>query len=253
MTLALHSPRFWLLTAAAVLVAGTTFSLGQWQLRRAAQKEALQAAVESKGRLPALDARALLANPDMAGEIHRPAVLKGSWRPEHTVYLDNRPMSGKTGFVVLTPLVLEGSAQAIVVQRGWVPRDFADRTRLPQVATPTGTVTVEGRLAASPSRLYEFQGIETGRIRQNLDMPAYRAQTGLPLLEVSLLQTGAASEGLSREWAAPNLGVDKHYGYAFQWFGLCALVIILYGWFQLVLPFRARIHSRRPTSRDQLP
>jgi len=253
MTPALHSPRFWLLTAAAVLVAGTTFSLGQWQLRRAAQKEALQAAVESKGRLPALDVRALLASPDMAGEIHRPAVLKGSWRPEHTVYLDNRPMAGKTGFVVLTPLVLEGGAQAIVVQRGWVPRDFADRARLPQVATPAGTVTVEGRIASPPSKLYEFQGIETGRIRQNLDLPAYRAQTGLPLLEVSLLQTGAASEGLLREWAAPNLGVDKHYGYAFQWFGLCALVIILYGWFQLVLPFRARIHSRRPTSRDQLP
>lgn len=253
MTPALHSPRFWLLTAAAVLVAGTTFSLGQWQLRRAAQKEALQAAVESKGRLPALDARALLAVPNMADEIHRPAVLKGNWRPEHTVYLDNRPMAGKTGFVVLTPLVLEGSAQAIVVQRGWVPRDFADRTRLPQVATPTGSVTVEGRIASPPSKLYEFQGIETGRIRQNLDLPAYRAQTGLPLLEVSLLQTGAASEGLLREWAAPNLGVDKHYGYAFQWFGLCALVSILYGWFQLVLPFRARIHSRRPTSRDQLP
>ena len=250
---ALHSPRFWLLTAAAVLVAGTTFSLGQWQLRRAAQKEAMQAAVESKGRLPALDARSLLAAPNIADDIHRLAVLKGSWRPEHTVYLDNRPMSGKTGFVVLTPLVLEGSSQAIVVQRGWVPRNFADRTRLPEVATPTGTVTVEGRIAASPPRLYEFQGIETGRIRQNLDLPVYRAQTGLPLLEVSLLQTGAASEGLSREWAAPNLGVDKHYGYAFQWFGLCALVIILYGWFQLVIPLRARSHSRRSKSGDQLP
>jgi len=253
MTSALHSPRFWLLTAAAVLVAGTTFSLGQWQLRRAAQKEALQAAVESKGRLPALDARSLLASPNIADDIHRPAVLKGTWRPEHTIYLDNRPMAGKTGFVVLTPLVLEGTSQAIVVQRGWVPRDFADRTRLPEVATPTGSVTVEGRIAAPPSRLYEFKGIESGRIRQNLDVPAYRAQTGLPLLEVSLLQTGAASEGLLREWAAPNLGVDKHYGYAFQWFGLCALVFILYGWFQLVLPFRARTSSRRPKSRDQLP
>jgi len=253
MTPALHSPRFWLLTAAAVLVAGTTFSLGQWQLRRAAQKEALQAAIESKGRLPALDAQSLLAAKNITDDIHRPAVLKGVWRAEHTVYLDNRPMSGKTGFWVLTPLVLEGSSRAIVVQRGWVPRNFADRTRLPEVATPTGTVTVEGRIAPPPSKLYEFQGIETGRIRQNLDLPAYRSQTGLPLLEVSLLQTGAAGEGLLREWAPPNLGVDKHYGYAFQWFGLCALVFILYGWFQLFLPFRARTSSRRPKSRDQLP
>ncbi|WP_457282215.1 SURF1 family protein [Polaromonas sp. P5_D5] len=250
MTRALHSPRFWILTVAALVVAGTTFSLGQWQLRRAAQKEALQAAVDSKGRLPALDVRSLLASQNLADDIHRPAMLKGSWRAEHTVYLDNRPMSGKTGFLVVTPLLLEGSQQAILVQRGWVPRNFADRTRLPDVSTPPGIVTVEGRMAPPPSRLYEFQGTESGRIRQNLDLPAFRAQTGLPLLDVSLLQTGAPSEGLLREWAAPNLGVDKHYGYAFQWFGLCGLVVLLYGWFQLVLPFRTHMRGKR---RDQLP
>ncbi|SFU96928.1 surfeit locus 1 family protein [Polaromonas sp. YR568] len=255
MTRALHSPRFWILTVAALVVAGTTFSLGQWQLRRAAQKEALQAAVDSKGRLPALDARSLLTAPNITDDIHRPATLKGSWRADHTVYLDNRPMSGKTGFVVVTPLVLEGSAQVILVQRGWVPRNFADRTRLPDVATPAGAVTVEGRIAPPPSRLYEFTGAESGRIRQNLDLPAFRTETGLPLLEVSLLQTGAASEGLLREWAAPNLGVDKHYGYAFQWFGLCGLMIILYGWFQLVLPLRSHLRnsSRGEKSRDPLP
>jgi surfeit locus 1 family protein len=250
MTRALHSSRFWILTVAALVVAGTTFSLGQWQLRRAAQKEALQAAVDSKGRLPALDVRSLLASQSLADDIHRPAILRGSWRAEHTVYLDNRPMSGKTGFVVVTPLLLEGSPKAILVQRGWVPRNFADRTRLPEVTTPPGIVTIEGRMAPPPSRLYEFQGAESGRIRQNLDLPAFRAQTGLPLLEVSLLQTGAPSEGLLREWAAPNLGVDKHYGYAFQWFGLCCLVVLLYGWFQLVLPFRTHMRGKR---RDQLP
>lgn len=244
MTRALHSPRFWILTVAALVVAGTTFSLGQWQLRRAAQKEALQAAIDSKGRLPMLDTRSLLAAKNAAADIHRPATLKGNWLAEHTVYLDNRPMSGKTGFVVVTPLALEGTSQAILVQRGWVPRNFADRTRLPEVATPSGSVTVEGRIAPPPSRLYGFTGVESGRIRQNLDLPAFRKETGLPLLEVSLLQTGAASQGLLREWAAPNLGVDKHYGYAFQWFGLCALVIILYGWFQLLLPFRAHLRNQ---------
>ncbi|MEO7888343.1 MAG: SURF1 family protein [Polaromonas sp.] len=246
----LHSPRFWLLTLAAVAVAATTFSLGQWQLRRAAQKEALQAAIEAQGRLTMLDARTLLAAKDLSADIHRPAALTGSWRAEHTVYLDNRPMSGKTGFVVVTPLVLEGSSQAILVQRGWVPRNFADRTALPEISTPAGLVTVQGRIAPPPSRLYEFTGVESGRIRQNLDLPAFRAQTGLPLMDVSLLQTGAANEGLLREWAAPNLGVDKHYGYAFQWFGLCALVVLLYGWFQLLLPLRTFLRGKR---RDPLP
>ena len=245
MASALHSLRFWVLTLAAVLVAGGTFSLGQWQLRRAAQKEALQAAIEQKSTLPALDSRALAATKNIADEMYRPAVLQGVWQAAHTVYLDNRPMNGKTGFWVLTPLALEGSGQTIVVQRGWVPRDFVDRTRLPEVSTPAGLVTVAGRMAPPPSKLYEFQGADVGPIRQNLDLDAFRAETGLPLLRgVSLLQTGTPSEGLLRAWAAPNLGVDKHYGYAVQWFGLCGLVCILYAWFQVWLPLRARARDK---------
>lgn len=253
MTSALRSTRFWLVTLAAVLVAGTTLSLGQWQLRRAAQKEALQAAIESKNMLPALEGWALSAIKNIADEVHRPASVQGVWQPAHTVYLDNRPMSGKTGFWVLTPLALQGSNQMILVQRGWVPRDFTDRTRLPEISTPAGLVTVKGRMAPPPSKLYEFKGAATGRIRQNLDLDAFRLETGLPLFSGSLLQTGAPSEGLLREWAAPNLGVDKHYGYAFQWFGLCGLVLILYVWFQLILPLRTQLRLKSNTkSRDQL-
>jgi surfeit locus 1 family protein len=33
--------------------------------------------------------------------------------------------------------------------------------------------------------------------------------------------------------------VQKHYGYAFQWFALSALIIGLYAWFQLPRPRRA--------------
>ena len=244
MTSALHSRRFWLLTLAAVLVAGATFSLGQWQLRRAAQKEAVQATIEAKNMLAPLDGRALAASKNIADEVYRRVAVQGVWQAAHTVYLDNRTMSGRTGFWVLTPLALQGTGQVILVQRGWVPRDFSDRTRVPEVATPAGLVTVEGRIAPPPSKLYEFKGGDAGPIRQNLDLDAFRLETGLPLLEASLLQTGAPSEGLLREWAAPNLGVDTHYGYAFQWFGLCGLVVILYVWFQMILPFRASLRAQ---------
>jgi surfeit locus 1 family protein len=246
MTSRLRTPRFWLITLAALLVAGSTFSLGQWQLGRAAQKEALQSAIGVQDQLPMLDNRGLMAEKDPANVLYRQALLKGTWRAEHTVYLDNRPMSGKTGFFVVTPLALEGSTQLVLVQRGWVPRDFTDRTRLAPITTPSGPVTVRGRIAPPPSKLYAFKGVESGRIRQNLDVAAFSTQTGLPLLEVSLLQLDAASEGLLREWAAPNLGVDKHYGYAFQWFGLCGLVLILFAWFQLILPLRTKLRSPLP-------
>jgi cytochrome oxidase assembly protein ShyY1 len=88
--------------------------------------------------------------------------------------------------------------------------------------------------------------VGSSRIRQNLALEAFRAETGLPLrTDVSLQQTGPASEGLQRDWPAPALGVEKHYGYAFQWFGLAALVVLLYVWFQLIAPFRRARLARR--------
>lgn len=240
MSFRLGSPRIWVLTLAAVLAFGGTLALGQWQLRRAAQKESVQAAIESRNALPALDGQALAALNLASSELYRRVIVKGVWQTAHTVYLDNRPMGGRTGFWVVTPLALQGSDKVILVQRGWIPRDFTDRTRLPDVATPDGVVTVEGRIAPSPSKLYAFKGMDTGLIRQNLDIDAFRLETGLPLLNASLLQIDAQNDGLLREWPAPGLGVDKHYGYAFQWFSLSVLVLGLYVWFQLLLPLRRR-------------
>ena len=56
-------------------------------------------------------------------------------------------------------------------------------------------------------------------------------------MDLSVLQTGPASEGMQRDWPVIGAGVDKHYGYAFQWFGLSSLIALLYVWFQLVRRF----------------
>ena len=245
--------RFWLITLAAVVGMGVAASLGRWQLSRAAEKEVLQHLLDERARLPAIDAASLLAprasadaGADPAAVLHRAVVLEGHWVPEHTVYLDNRQMQGRPGFFVLTPLRLargEGGAEAgmVLVQRGWVARNFQDRQQLPAVPTPTERVRIEGRVAAAPSRLYEFQDRQGGqgfsRIRQNLDLAAFRTETGLALAPFTVLQTGTASDGLLRDWPVVGTGVEKHYGYAFQWFGLCGLMALLYVWFQIVRRF----------------
>jgi surfeit locus 1 family protein len=48
----------------------------------------------------------------------------------------------------------------------------------------------------------------------------------------------AGGDGLVRDWPAPAADVHKHYGYAFQWFSLSALTLILYVWFQVLRPRR---------------
>lgn len=262
--------RFWIVTLAALLTLSATVSLGRWQLSRATQKEALQAQIEAQQQRPALDQDAFLAIDKPADALHRPVHLRGLWLAAQTVYLDNRQMRGVPGFYVLTPFALEGSEQTVMVQRGWVQRNFNDRAQLVPIETPAGLVELTARVATPPAHLLELgkpaapasaaapaaEGGPAGEaqqpvvgsspIRQNLDLEAFRSETRLPLrTDLTLQQIGAASEGLQRDWPAPALGVERHYGYAFQWFGLAALVVILYVWFQLIAPWRRARHGER--------
>jgi cytochrome oxidase assembly protein ShyY1 len=245
--------RFVLISLAALVGVAVTLSLGRWQLQRAAYKQELFDAVQRQQGLPPWGNAQLAATRPEAGDaaeaapwLHRPVRLQGHWIAEQTLYLDNRQMLGQPGFFVLTPLRLAAPHEDVViaVQRGWVPRNFLDRTALPEVQTPEGLVIVQGRLEAAPSRLYEF-GAGAGadpdgqksRIRQNVDIAEWAQACGLPLRAWSLLQAGEASEGLRRDWPVVTAGVEKHHGYAFQWFGLAALITLLYVWFQIVRRF----------------
>jgi surfeit locus 1 family protein len=224
----------------ALVCVGITCSLGFWQLGRAQTKLDWQAEITKKGQMPALDGAFLGSAQDSegsrAGLLHRPINLEGEWLAPFTIYLDNRQMNARPGFYVLTPFKLKATGAVVVVQRGWVGRDFTDRTRLPAIQTPTGLVSVSGLIALPPSKLYALGEEAKAVIRQNLDLQDFRVETGLPLLEISVIQQGAASEGLLREWPQVATGVEKHYGYAFQWFGLALLIALLYVWFQIVRP-----------------
>ncbi len=242
-----------LIVALAALVAvAATARLGWWQLDRAAQKTAIEHSMRARATLPVLEARMLARSAEAASaQHHRTVLLRGQWQPEHTVYLENRQMFGRPGFYVVTPLLLSDGS-AVLVQRGWQPRDSNERTRVREVPSPAGEVQVQGRIAPPPARLYEFDAAASGRIRQNLNLDAFARETGLKLLPLSVLQadatgtaakagppaTAAPSDGLKRDWPAPAADVHKHHGYAFQWFALSALVTGLYVWFQLIQPRR---------------
>ena len=232
---------------ATLLGVAIAANLGAWQLRRAAQKIALQEALQTRAALPALAAADLASSVSQAEPQHyRRIQLRGRWLASRSVYLENRQMAGRVGFYLVTPLQLEGRDQAVLVQRGWVPRDLRDRTLLPAVATPDGVVEVDGVIAPPPARLYEFAGSGAGPIRQNLDLDAFAVESGLRLAPLSVRQAdvpdvpGAAADGLLRNWPLPAVDVQKHQGYAFQWFALGALMAGLYVWFQIVRPLRRR-------------
>lgn len=247
---------------AAVFVVCVATALGLWQLRRAQAKLDLHQAQSAQAQAAPLAQEALLAlvagavppapaqsqkqAPLAADWLFRKAQLRGHWLPEHTVYLDNRQMQGRVGFHVLTPLQLDVQpdpvkpdaargragvqAPVILVERGWVARDFQDRTKLPAVPAAQGPRQVLVRLLAQPSALYALGAADQRgeKIRQNVDVAALAQELGLSLLPLSAqeLERGQ-NDGLGRDWVAPSPDVDKHYGYAFQWFALAALAAIL--------------------------
>ena len=221
----------------------------------------LRAAAAQPGVGPRADA---LSAPERRRFIHRRVQLQGTWLHAQTVFLDNRFMAGRPGFYVVTPLQLAGSQSVVWVQRGWVARDVQDRTRLPALAMPASQVTVPGRFIEGISRVYALgegkdeanrtntttsaaasapAAARASQIWQNL--PTLNLSTEQRALPLAVLQTSPAlvadladSDGLIRDWPSVDAGVAKHYGYAFQWFALCGLIIVLYVWFQILSPRR---------------
>lgn len=207
--------------------------LGNWQVRRAAEKTALQARLTQRSALPPL---ALDGAPvDPAAVEYRHVIVTGEFIPNWQLFLDNRPFEGRTGFVVLMPFTIAGSDKVVLVARGWVPRDPAVHDRVPRVATPSGRTTVEGLAVRHPARVMELGTApppRPGAIVQNLDPAGFARASGLSVLPVLVEQTsadaGAPAGELTRKWPAPAVDVDRNKGYAFQWYALAAMAFLFF-------------------------
>jgi len=219
-----------------MVVSGITARLGFWQLGRAQIKEALNAITESRKLEPALRNDDWTSRPTPDNWLQRSIDVEGQWLEQYTVYLDNRSMKSQTGFYVLTPFQLP-NGPVLLVQRGWVARDRTRSDVLPPLQTPQGQLRIQGKLVPSPSKLMELgasaqvkQGFQV--IRQNIDLAEFGLETKLPLV-ATVQQTNPAADGLVREWPQSISGADKNRGYAFQWFALSALALVLFAWFQV--------------------
>jgi surfeit locus 1 family protein len=195
-------PRLWAIAlAAAACAAG--IALGNWQLRRAEEKRVV---------LPHV-------------------TVEGEFLPRFTVYLDNKLNHGRVGYEVITPLKLRDGSN-VLVNRGWVAAG-ATRDALPEVRTPAGQVRVEGIALDGLPRVLSLQK-DAGKLRQTLDIERFAFETGLRLEPRVIEQHSDLPDGLARDWPPRDLGIEKHQGYALQWYSLAALAVVLL----VVLSFR---------------
>lgn len=221
----------WLPALAALFFAGLTFWLGQWQLGRAEEKRAKQAAFDVAAALPAVELAAL---PVPAAPFSRVRVI-GHFDPTYQIYLDNRVLQGRAGYHVIVPLAYPGGA--VLVNRGWLAA-ASDRAIRPDAPLTSAPVTLEGLLVPAQSRYLELseEGV-AGPIWQNLSLARYRewypAKYRGDLPDRMLLQTSSAADGLVRDWPRPDSGVERHLGYAVQWFAMTAAIFALYAYYGL--------------------
>jgi surfeit locus 1 family protein len=129
------------------------------------------------------------------------------------------------------PLRIEGGEMHVLVNRGWV-QGTGDRTRLPQIQTPTDTVQVVGLAVVPGRKIYELSsdGIE-GPVWQNLTLERYGARFDYALQPIMIQQANDTGDGLLREWPTATRAIDVHRSYAIQWFAMAILIAAVYLWF----------------------
>ncbi|HAT32514.1 MAG TPA: cytochrome oxidase biosynthesis protein [Janthinobacterium sp.] len=236
----------WIPFVATVLLVMLGLSLARWQDRRAEQKIALQAKLAAgNAAAPLVVGPAPLA--PAALEFRRVTVT-GRFVPSWALYLDNRPYQGRAGFYLLMPFQIAGSDMHVLVERGWLPRNTAERDRLPAYATPAGTVTIEGIAKLSAGHVMQLGSappLRPNAIVQNVDVGQFGSASGLRVQPFLLEQSGAGAapgDALVRDWPAPSLGVERHRGYAFQWYALALMAFLFF----VLTGFRRGTDQKRP-------
>lgn len=225
------APALWPSIAFA-LVLPVLLGLGFWQMERAHAKQQLveQRAASELGAPLQLSRQSVLSVDDR----YRPAEVRGSYVAEQQWLLDNRVYRGQPGYHVFTPFRLAGDDRpGLLVNRGWVAVG-ASREFLPALPVPEQPVVLTGRLD-SPASVglvigdVPLDSVADKVVVQSLDIAALAAVRGMDLLRYALVIDEGQPGGLQYDWSPiPEMGPEKHLGYAVQWFGLAVALLIIF-------------------------
>lgn len=228
MSLAFRPPPWSILPT--VLMTALFGWLGTWQLHRAHEKQALQAAFDTAGSAPVTT----LPPDPPRGDIlatHR-VKADGAFDPQHQLLLDNQPRAEVPGYHVWTPF-RRADGSWLIVDRGWVAADPI-RGHLPPIDVGAEPREVDGfwrpfpqaalRLASDPCASKDFPRVLSYPTREQL-----ACVLGAPVADGVLLLDAALPDGFVREWTLPNpVPPARHYAYAAQWFAFAATLLFLF-------------------------
>jgi surfeit locus 1 family protein len=245
------TPRWLLTTLVVIAAAAVMVRLGFWQLDRLNQRRARNAQYVRVMSLQPLNLNQPVSQQDLIASFYRDATVTGQYDFSQEVLLRNQAWDDRPGYHLLTPLLINGRDQAVLVDRGWIPLEDGTPERR-AVYHEGGTVMVSGRLmpaqqesklggatdpalAPGQTRLDAWNWINLSRIGQ---------QVSRPLLSAYLLAAPLPAQNAAPFRSLPEVDLSEgpHLGYAGQWFIFAIMLSIGY-------PFYVRHQLRTPQSR----
>jgi surfeit locus 1 family protein len=223
--------RRWILTTLLVIAASIVMiRLGLWQLDRLAAKRTFVAQ-----SLAQIEGEALLISGDetsLDGRAmrHRRAFAEGEYDFANEIVVKNKSYQGQMGYHIVTPMRIDGSERAVLVDRGWIASaDFdANAVGMPPEKPEN---TAAGRIAPPDFRPADAEIPEEAQLEwYRLDIEGVQAQLPYELLPFFIALTPTESSPTSPVPNPPEIVLDEgpHLAYAIQWFVFAAVVPLVY-------------------------
>ena len=198
-------------------------SLGFWQLDRADEKQTILNAIVLAQSSPAKP----LKPENINSKEHYKVLLNGYFDSDKQFIYDNQIVKSNAGYYVLTPFILNNDS-AILVNRGFVPW-YGKRDEIIDIVIDSHPRTIEVGLIKPQKRIQlKKQDVDTSFpiLIQSLDLEQFSLLSGYQFVPMLAQLDVNASDGFFRQWKPFYGSVDKHLGYALQWF-LMALVLLI--------------------------
>ena len=215
-------PAFLIIATIAFLV-----SLGLWQLERADQKRTIEAAILNANTGPV----ELIANGrGLLDKEYYDVRLQGNYLSDKQFIYDNQIVDQVSGYYVLTPFILTDQLGVILVNRGFIPWN-GQREKLADIAVDSVSREIKVQVS-SPIKRMELKATDVSRqfpvLIQAIDFDVLEEVSKLKFVKVVGLLDPSSSDGYVRKWEPYTGSIEKHIGYAIQWF-LMALVLAIIG------------------------
>ncbi|NRA53289.1 MAG: SURF1 family protein [Gammaproteobacteria bacterium] len=227
------------------VVAVVLIKLGLWQLDRAQQKRQYLAQVSARLVLPHQPVELLFEQANTPADLSQlPVIATGYLQHQYTFLLDNVTHMGRVGYQVIVPLLIvplvpgDVSRQLVLVNLGWVA-STGFRDQLPPLQRWSGKLAVTGNLHQPKDNPYAFDTVSNGNWPQIIGQIKPNEMAKLLQLKIdnakvfpAILRLDPSFElGYKKKWLWINMSVEKHLGYAMQWFALAITLVGLSGLF----------------------